>query len=185
MTMVFLGIDLAKNVFALHGVDATGRACLVRPSVRRDQLLEMVAKLPPCTVGMEAFLGSARQRLKRLTNSGVSYFRNLLTPGTRRREEMAICHRVIPTLMQQDQICGGMLAKARFGTACKATQITFTSTTPPHSMEEIYTSSHKACEKSHPEVTLVTSGMCSDCAFFRLWARRWPCVLAFARMTVV
>ena len=39
-TIVFLGIDLAKNVFALHGVDATGRACLVRPSVRRDQLLE-------------------------------------------------------------------------------------------------------------------------------------------------
>ena len=35
MTTVFLGIDLAKNVFALHGVDATGR-----PSVRRDQLLE-------------------------------------------------------------------------------------------------------------------------------------------------
>ena len=35
MTMVFLGIDLAKNVFALHGVDATGR-----PSVRRDQLLD-------------------------------------------------------------------------------------------------------------------------------------------------
>ena len=35
MTIVFLGIDLAKNVFALHGVDATGR-----PSVRRDQLLE-------------------------------------------------------------------------------------------------------------------------------------------------
>lgn len=40
MTIVFLGIYLAKNVFTLHGVDATGRACLVRPSVRRDQLLE-------------------------------------------------------------------------------------------------------------------------------------------------
>lgn len=35
MTIVFLGIDLAKNVFALHGVDATGRR-----SVPRDQLLE-------------------------------------------------------------------------------------------------------------------------------------------------
>lgn len=35
MTIVFLGIDLAKSVFALHGFDATGR-----PSVRRDQLLE-------------------------------------------------------------------------------------------------------------------------------------------------
>lgn len=58
MTIAFLGIDLAKNVFALHGVDATGRACLVRPSVRRDQLLESVAKLPPCTIGMEACSGA-------------------------------------------------------------------------------------------------------------------------------
>ena len=47
-TIVFLGIDLAKNVFALHGVDAAGRACLVRPSIRREQLLETVVKLPPC-----------------------------------------------------------------------------------------------------------------------------------------
>ena len=32
MAIVTLGIDLAKNVFALHGVDATGMAVLVRPS---------------------------------------------------------------------------------------------------------------------------------------------------------
>lgn len=36
MAIVYLGIDLAKNVFALHGVDEGGRAALVRPSVRRD-----------------------------------------------------------------------------------------------------------------------------------------------------
>jgi len=35
MTIVFLGINRAKNFFSLHGVDATGR-----PSVQRDQLLE-------------------------------------------------------------------------------------------------------------------------------------------------
>ena len=58
MTIVFLGIDLAKNVFALHGVDVAGKACLVRPAVRRDQLLEMVAKLAPCTIGMEACSGA-------------------------------------------------------------------------------------------------------------------------------
>ena len=66
MAIVFLGIDLAKNVFALHGVDAAGRASLVRPVVRRDQLLEMVAKLSPCTIGMEACSGAhhwARQFL--------------------------------------------------------------------------------------------------------------------------
>ena len=35
MTIVFVGIDLAKNVFALHGVDEAGKAALVRPVVRR------------------------------------------------------------------------------------------------------------------------------------------------------
>lgn len=67
MNIVFLGIDLAKNVFALHGVDATGRVCLLRPAVRRDQLLEIVAKLPPCTIGMEACSGAhhwARQFMR-------------------------------------------------------------------------------------------------------------------------
>lgn len=58
MAIVTLGIDLAKNVFALHGVDATGRAILVRPSVSRAKLLETVAGLPPCLVGMEACSGA-------------------------------------------------------------------------------------------------------------------------------
>ena len=56
--IVYAGTDLAKNVFALHSVDETGRAALVRPSIRRNQLLELVAKLPPCTVGMEACSGA-------------------------------------------------------------------------------------------------------------------------------
>jgi transposase len=58
MAIVTLGIDLAKNVFALHGVDATGKAVLVRPSVPRGKLLEIVASLPPCLVGMEACSGA-------------------------------------------------------------------------------------------------------------------------------
>ena len=58
MTILFLGIDLAKNVFALHGVDRAGKAVLIRPVVRRDQLLEMVAKLLPCTIGIEACSGA-------------------------------------------------------------------------------------------------------------------------------
>jgi transposase len=48
MAIVTVGIDLAKNVFALHRVDATGRAQLQRPSVARAKLLELVAALPPC-----------------------------------------------------------------------------------------------------------------------------------------
>ncbi|MES2297502.1 MAG: IS110 family transposase [Pseudomonadota bacterium] len=53
-----LGIDLAKNVFALHGVNAFGKVVLARPNVRRDQLLDVLAKLPPCMIGMEACSGA-------------------------------------------------------------------------------------------------------------------------------
>ena len=58
MTIVTIGIDLAKNVFAVHGVDATGKAVLVRPSVARAKLLELIASVPPCLIGMEACSGA-------------------------------------------------------------------------------------------------------------------------------
>jgi transposase len=52
-----VGIDLAKNVFSLHGVDALGRTVL-RRTVRRDRLTETVAALPACLIGMEACSGA-------------------------------------------------------------------------------------------------------------------------------
>ena len=58
MTIIAIGIDLAKNVFAVHGVDETGKAALVRPSVKRDALLELIAKQRPCVIGMEACSGA-------------------------------------------------------------------------------------------------------------------------------
>jgi transposase len=58
MAIVMLGIDLAKNVFALHGVNEAGRVEMKRPSVPRARLMEAVATLPPCTVAMEACSGA-------------------------------------------------------------------------------------------------------------------------------
>ena len=58
MTILTVGIDLAKNVFAVHGVNEAGKAELVRPAVSRDKLHELVASLPPCVVGMEACSGA-------------------------------------------------------------------------------------------------------------------------------
>jgi transposase len=48
-----IGIDLAKNVFQLHGVDGAGQVVLQR-AVRRRGLLAFLAKLPACLIGMEA-----------------------------------------------------------------------------------------------------------------------------------
>lgn len=58
MAILFVGIDLAKNVFAVHGVNESGRPELVRPSVPRGKLGELMAALPPCTIGMEACSGA-------------------------------------------------------------------------------------------------------------------------------
>lgn len=58
MNVVTVGIDLAKNVFALHGVDQSGKAVFIKPKVVRGQLLDMVAQLPPCLIGMEACSGA-------------------------------------------------------------------------------------------------------------------------------
>lgn len=52
-----VGIDLAKRVFALHGVDGSG-AVVLRKTVHREQLGELVASLAPCVIGMEACSGA-------------------------------------------------------------------------------------------------------------------------------
>jgi transposase len=53
-----LGIDLAKSIFQLHGVDAHGKVA-VQKRVTRAKLRDTIAQLPPCLIGMEA-CGSAQ-----------------------------------------------------------------------------------------------------------------------------
>jgi transposase len=61
MQITTIGLDLAKNAFQVHGIDAAGQA-VVRKSLRRAQMLPFFAKLPPCLVGIDvrhvASLGS-------------------------------------------------------------------------------------------------------------------------------
>jgi len=53
MRITTVGIDLAKDIFRVHGCDARGRV-VVSKSLTRHELRVFVAKLPPCLVGMEA-----------------------------------------------------------------------------------------------------------------------------------
>ncbi|WP_341198233.1 IS110 family transposase [Hyphomonas chukchiensis] len=57
MTVAFIGIDLAKNVFQLHGANADGQAVLKR-RIRREGLLAEIAELEPCIIGVEACTGA-------------------------------------------------------------------------------------------------------------------------------
>src|ERR1700733_37715 len=49
-SVTIVGLDIAKNVFQVHGVDAGG-ASVIAKAVRRGQLLSFFASLPPCVVG--------------------------------------------------------------------------------------------------------------------------------------
>ena len=58
MSTIAVGIDLAKNVFAVHGIDDSGKAVLVKPKLTREQLLALLVQFPPCVIGMEACSGA-------------------------------------------------------------------------------------------------------------------------------
>lgn len=53
MHVTTIGIDLAKSVFQLHGIDAEGQV-LFRKKLRRSGVLDFLRDLPPCLIGTEA-----------------------------------------------------------------------------------------------------------------------------------
>src|SRR5271154_1656981 len=53
LSVTTVGLDIAKNVFQVHGVDAAGAVVVVK-AIRRAQLLAFFASLPSCLVGIEA-----------------------------------------------------------------------------------------------------------------------------------
>jgi len=53
MQVSTIGVDLAKNVFQIHGTDSHGKVVVTRQP-RRRQVIEFFGKIPSCLVGMEA-----------------------------------------------------------------------------------------------------------------------------------
>lgn len=68
MNITRVGIDLAKTVFQVHGVDERGKTVL-RKQLKRAQLLGFFANLPRCVIGMEA-CGSAHYWARKLSSLG-------------------------------------------------------------------------------------------------------------------
>jgi transposase len=68
MQITTIGLDIAKNVFQVHGIDAAEKV-VVRKQLRRGQVLKFFATLPPCLVGMEA-CATAHYWARELTKLG-------------------------------------------------------------------------------------------------------------------
>ena len=97
MQVTTVGIDVSKNVFQLHGVDAQGKVVLTQ-RVSRAKVLTTLAQLPPCRVGLEA-CGGAHYWARELSKLGHEI--KMMAPQhvksyvhgnkTDRRDAQAIC----------------------------------------------------------------------------------------------
>ena len=68
MQVTTIGLDIAKNVFQVHGIDATEKV-VVRKQLRRGQLIKFFEALAPCLIGMEA-CATAHYWARELTKLG-------------------------------------------------------------------------------------------------------------------
>ncbi len=68
MKITRVGLDIAKQVFQMHGVDGNGKSGL-RKQLARAKVLEFFAQLPPCLIGIEA-CGSSHYWGRELTKLG-------------------------------------------------------------------------------------------------------------------
>jgi transposase len=78
-----IGLDIAKSVFHVHGVDAAGQA-VVRRQLKRRQVIAFFQKLPPCLVGIEACASShywSQRGLRRRAGVWVIWLANPACSG--------------------------------------------------------------------------------------------------------
>jgi transposase len=68
MQITTIGLDIAKNVFQVHGIDAAEKV-VVKKQLRRNKLMEFFKNLPPCLIGMEA-CATAHYWARELTKLG-------------------------------------------------------------------------------------------------------------------
>src|SRR3954453_15409608 len=68
MQITTIGLDIAKNVFQVHGIDMPEKG-LVRRQLRRNQVLAFFKPLPPCLIGLEA-CATAHYWARELTKLG-------------------------------------------------------------------------------------------------------------------
>ena len=69
MQITTIGLDIAKNVFQVHGIDAAEKV-VVRKQLRRSQVLAFFKALPPCLVGLEASCATAHYWARELAKLG-------------------------------------------------------------------------------------------------------------------
>ena len=89
MAILYVGIDLAKTVFAVRAANEAGKPELVRPNVARTKLLELIVSLPR-VIGMET-AASGRNDVRRAANRAASIARGIVDALLQRNRSKRSC----------------------------------------------------------------------------------------------
>ena len=81
-TVTTIGLDIAKSVFQVHGVDAAGQV-VIRRQLKRRQVLAFFQRLPACLIGIEACASSiSGSRASRPSGQLLTQLRHWPRPTT-------------------------------------------------------------------------------------------------------
>src|ERR1700719_4731037 len=130
-----IGLDIAKSVFQVHGVDVDG-GVVIRKRIGRSKVLQFFGALPPCLIGIEA-CPSAHHWSRRLQELGhtvrlmpPSYVKAYLKRSKNdANDAAAICEAVTRPSMRfvatksEEQQCGLMLHRSRQLLVCQRTML--------------------------------------------------------------
>lgn len=105
MTIKIIGIDLAKNVFELCGLDEKGEI-LLRRRVRRETLLRAVAEYPNCVFGIEAYTSAYfwQRHIEELDHDVRIIAPQNVKPFGRRQKNDRKCAEVIAVAVNQPRM---------------------------------------------------------------------------------
>ena len=106
-TITTIGLDIAKSVFQVHGVDAEG-GVIIRRQLKRRYVLAFFQKLPPCLVGIEACA---------VLNPGYALAADRLTPAPCRSTTTRTSP--APSSQSPGSACSRAGTRPSSGTACR------------------------------------------------------------------
>ena len=101
MQITTIGLDIAKNVFQVHGIDAAEKV-IVRKQLRRGQIIAFFEALAPCLVGMEA-CATSHHWARELTKLGHEV---RLMPAKDVKATSSAIRTMPPTRRQSVRRCG-------------------------------------------------------------------------------
>jgi hypothetical protein len=82
MKITRVGLDIAKQVFRVHGVDEWGKA-RVGKQLARAMVVEFFAQLPPCLIGIEACSSALAQRPRARSRWPIGFISSWAASGNR------------------------------------------------------------------------------------------------------